>query len=205
MTSKGGDSKMAKKEDAGAMRRSPGACDDPSRAPAADEQSVGGREDWPESLPMPSASQEDYLETILQLERERDQVILSDIAERLGVARPPATRAVQALQRMGFVEHEARRDVSLTPIGRRIAEALAHRHADLVFLLTEILGVPAEVAEADTCQMEHGLSPLTAQRLHEFLEHYATLDEKTRAALRAGESTAEFEFLPKGKQAGWRA
>lgn len=153
----------------------------------------------------PSAAQEDYLETIFALEQERDEVLVSEIAERLGVQRPPATRAVQALRRMGYVEHEARRKVQLTELGRSVAEALTHRHSDLLYLLTEVLSVPSEVAEADTCQMEHGISPLTAQRLHEFLEHYNALDEQSKANLRAGNSTAAFHFLPDGKGAGWRA
>ena len=153
----------------------------------------------------PSASQEDYLETIFALEQERDVVLASEIAERLGVQRPPATRAVQALQRMGYVEHEARREVRLTEVGRSVAEALTHRHSDLLYLLTEVLCIPLDVAEADTCQMEHGISPLTAQRLHEFLEHYNALDEESKANIRAGNSTAAFHFLPDGKGAGWRA
>ena len=157
--------------------------------------------------PTPSAAQEDYLETIFQLELENgpDEILVSEIASKLGVARPPATRAVQALQRMGFVEHEARREVRLTELGRRTAKALAHRHADLRFLLTDVLGVPPEQAEADTCQMEHGISPLTAQRLHEFLEHFSELDEETKKRLSAARSDAEFRFLPESKGAGWRA
>ncbi len=133
-------------------------------------------------------------------------MLVSDIADRLGVQRPPATRAVQALHKMGLVDHEARREVELTDEGRSIAEALAHRHADLFTFLTELLGVPPDVAEADTCQMEHGISPLTAQRLHEFLEHYAELDDATRERLRAGKTTAAvFRHLPDTRGAGWRA
>ena len=152
-------------------------------------------------------SQEDYLETIHNLAREQDDegVRVTDIAERLRLKLPPVTRAVQALEKLGFVERDGRRLVRLTDVGRRMAEALVHRHADLVYLLTEVLGVPHEVAEGDTCQMEHGISPLTAQRLHEFLEHYKELDEETRDALRAEHARSAFRFLPEGKGSGWRA
>jgi DtxR family Mn-dependent transcriptional regulator len=153
----------------------------------------------------PSTSQEDYLETIYHLQGERGAVLVSDIAERLGVQRPPATRAVQALRKMGLVEHEARQEVRLTDLGRSTAAALAHRHADLYAFLTDVLGVPPEAAEADTCQMEHGISPLTAQKLHEFLEHWSALDEAARESVRAGRASAAFRYLPEGKGAGWRA
>jgi DtxR family Mn-dependent transcriptional regulator len=152
-----------------------------------------------------STAHEDYLETIHQLEAESDNVRISDIAERLGVRLPPVTRAVQALQRRGYVQHENRRRVGLTEEGRKLAQALTHRHADLVSLLTDVLAVPPDIAEADTCQMEHGISPHTAQRLHEFLEHFNKLDEATRALLRPQRASAAFRFLPVGRGAGWRA
>jgi Mn-dependent DtxR family transcriptional regulator len=166
---------------------------------------TGGRRRAEPAKYTPSASQEDYLETIYHLEKQQDVVLVSDIAERLRVQRPPATRAVQALKRKGFVAHEARGDVSLTALGRSAAEALAHRHADLYYLLSAVLGVPPDVAESDTCQMEHGISPLTAQRLHEFLEHYRALDESVREKLRAGKISAAFRHLPEGRIPGWRA
>ena len=154
-----------------------------------------------------SSALEDYLETIYNLLQEggRDGARVTDIAERLGVKPPPATRAVQALEKLGYVERDERRQVHLTTAGRRLAAALVHRHSDLVFLLTEVFGVPEDVAEADTCQMEHGLSATTAQRLHEFLEHYQSLDPRTRAKLRADHARAAFRFLPEGKGSGWRA
>ena len=153
----------------------------------------------------PSVAQEDYLETIYHLEMEQEVVLVSDIADRMGVQRPPATRAVQALHKMGLVEHEARRPVQLSTQGKSIAEALAHRHADLLFLLTEVLGIPDDVAEADTCQMEHGISPFTAQRLHEFIEHFNAMDKDARECLKASKVSAAFLDLPEGKGAGWRA
>ncbi len=153
-----------------------------------------------------STSQEDYLETIYKLEDEQGgEVRVTDIAARLDVRLPPVTRAVQALQRLGLVEHEERRKVCLTHRGRRLAAALAHRHADLVYLLTTVFGVGPAVAEADTCQMEHGVSAETAQRLHEFLVVFEKLDEATRRKLRNHTESAAFRFLPDSKGSGWRA
>lgn len=156
----------------------------------------------PEQL---STALEDYLETILRLEDARGEVRVSNIAERLGVRLPPVTRAVQALDRQGYVIHEARREVRLTEKGRRMAAALSHRHEDVAYFLTEVLGVPPSVAEADTCQVEHGISAETAQRLHEFLEHYQALDSAARQRLRPDGGDAAFAFLPSGRTHGWRA
>jgi len=152
-----------------------------------------------------SIAQEDYLETIYKLSLEKGTVRVTDVAKRLGVRRPPVTRAVQSLEKLGFVERDDRREIVLTARARRLASALAHRHSDLFFFLSDVLGVDASTAEADTCQMEHGISPETAQGLHEFLEEYSQLDIETRKRLRGNSENAEFGFLPRGRGSGWRA
>ncbi len=152
-----------------------------------------------------SIAQEDYLETIYKLSLEGDRVRVTDIAARLGVRLPPVTRAVQNLERLNMVERDDGRGIVLTEQAKRLAQALAHRHADLRTLLIRVLGVDPEIAEADTCKMEHGISPETAQRLHEFLEEYAQLDPETRSRLRGNREEAEFDFLPHGRGTGWRA
>ena len=152
-----------------------------------------------------SPAQEDYIETIFNLTGELEKVRVTDIAERLGVRMPAVTRAVQSLEKIGMVSRDDVQGIRLTSIARKLAGALGHRHSDLVFFLTEVLGVDENIAEADTCQMEHGISPETAQSLHEFLKEYASLDEKTRQQLRSSTTKAEFRFLPDGKGSGWRA
>ena len=153
-----------------------------------------------------SAALEDYLEIILALEPDDgDGVRITDIAEKLGVRPPPVTRAVQALLRLGYVSHEPRRTVRLTDTGREMAAALHHRHRDIYRFLTRVLGVQSDVAEADTCQIEHGLSAETAQRLHEFLEHVDSLDDTTRRRMRPVKRKEAFGNLPQGLTSGWRA
>ncbi|MEM7230750.1 MAG: metal-dependent transcriptional regulator [Planctomycetota bacterium] len=159
--------------------------------------------------PALSSSQEDYLETISDLSDELEVVRISDIAGRLGVKAPPVTRAVQELCRQGLLIHVVRREVRLTERGRKLALALSHRHHDIVTLLTDVLGVDDETAEADACKIEHGLSPTSAQRLHEFLEHISRLDGTTRKRLRARRTRSVFDDLPEGQAesrgSGWRA
>ena len=166
---------------------------------------TGEKENKPAAGDSLSTAQEDYIETIFNLSGELDKVRVTDIAERLGVRMPAVTRAVQGLERLRMIERDDGRGICLTPLARKLAGALVHRHSDLVTFLTEVLGVDERIAETDTCQMEHGISPETAQSLHEFLKEYARLDEKTREQLRSGRTESEFRFLPDGKGSGWRA
>ena len=152
-----------------------------------------------------STAQEDYIETICNLASGMERVRVTDIAERLGVRMPAVTRAVQSIEKLGLVKRDDGRGITLTPMGQKLAGALVHRHSDLVYFLTEVLGVDEGIAEADTCQMEHGISAETAQSLHEFLKEYAQLDETIRQRLRSSNTKSEFRFLPDGKGSGWRA
>lgn len=160
-----------------------------------------------------TAIQEDYLETIYRIEGaggvEGSGVRATDIATRLGCRLPTVTRTVRRMAEQGFVYHESRGLIELTDRGRRIAENLAHRHADTVTFLVKVLGLDPGQAYADACQMEHGLSPLGAQRLHEFLEYIEGLDAERRAVIldfarRTTEAAPDFAHLPNGKTAGWR-
>ncbi len=84
-----------------------------------------------------------------------------------------------------------------------------HRHDDLQRFFTEVLGVQSAVAEADACQVEHGLSAETSQRLHEFLLFLDDMPDGERAVIRrflrpAARTGKEFDDLPESKTMGWR-
>lgn len=156
-----------------------------------------------------TAVQEDYLEIIYKLSNSKLGVRVTDIAETLGCRLPTVTRTVRRLSAMKFIEHESRGLVSLTRKGKLMAENIAHRHADTVTFLTTILKLSKEQAEKDACQIEHGLSPLAAQRLHEFLEFINNLDEQDRKVInkflrRVSSTSSDFPHLRTSKTAGWR-
>jgi DtxR family transcriptional regulator, Mn-dependent transcriptional regulator len=160
---------------------------------------------------MLTPAQEDYIESIyrLELSNKTDRIRITDIAEQLGTRLPTVTRTVQKLTSMGFINHSSRKEVSLTDEGRRLGKEILHRHKDLVMFFTEILGISEENARSDACQVEHGVSKETAQRIHEFLEYYSSLDEKDRMFIEKFKTTVyvgkdDFNELPENKTDGWR-
>ncbi len=156
-------------------------------------------------------AQQDYLEIILRLERDADgaRVRITDIAKALGTRLPTVTRTIQRLTSLGLTEHPDRGGVSLTDKGRTIAAEIEHRHTDLFDFFRLVLGLSEEIAHQDTCQIEHGLSEESAQRLHEFMEYFHGLDDTGREILsafhkQAGRSKGEFKNIPEIRTAGWR-
>jgi DtxR family Mn-dependent transcriptional regulator len=119
-------------------------------------------------------------------QRELSGVRVTDIAAELGTRLPTVVRSIARLKEAGLLRQRQRGLVHLTVEGARLAAQLAHRHADVVTFLVEILGATPRTAEAEACLIEHGLSGDTAQRLHEFLERWAGLSAETAAKLSAG-------------------
>jgi DtxR family transcriptional regulator, manganese transport regulator len=111
---------------------------------------------------------EDYTELIAELVEERGEARITDIASRLGVTHPTATKAVARLKREGLVVSRPYRSVFLTPLGQEMAQRVRARHRLVVALLLAV-GVPADAAEADAEGMEHHVSDSTLAAFEKFL------------------------------------
>lgn len=166
---------------------------------------------WRGILTMLTAVQQDYIEVVYRLELAGGPgtVRLSDIADQLGTRRPTVTRTVHKLTRLGLLEHESRRGVSLSPTGRRMAVEILHRHEDLAAFFADVLGLARAEADANACRIEHGLSSRATQRLHEWLEYVSALSAKEKRVLQrflsqASAGSEDFDCLPEHNTSGWR-
>lgn len=120
--------------------------------------------------PQLTPNMEQYLETIGQLEHEKEVVRVRDIASEMGVTMPSVTAALKTLSDQRLVQHGRYEHVRLTQAGRKAARWVQQRHDVLFEFLTDVLGIPALVAVRDACEMEHFVSSIALQRLIEFLE-----------------------------------
>ncbi|MEG0371153.1 MAG: metal-dependent transcriptional regulator [Clostridium sp.] len=120
-----------------------------------------------------SKAYEDYLETILILEKTRGIVRSIDIAESKRVSRPSVNKAINNLISLGYVIKENYGHVYLTDTGREKATEIMNKHNLITNFLIEILKVSPEISENDACQMEHFLSNETLEKLENFLIKYS--------------------------------
>lgn len=112
---------------------------------------------------------EDYLETILVLEKESSKTVKSvDIASNLGVSKPAVTKAMNELKELGYINKDLYGEISLTDEGRTLALKVYDKHKTINLFLQK-LGVSEETAEIDCCKFEHAISDETLQKLKEFL------------------------------------
>lgn len=111
---------------------------------------------------------EDYVELIGDLIAEFGEARVADIAERMGVAQPTATKSIARLKREGLATSRPYRGVFLTDAGAAMADRVRARHRTVVEFLIQI-GVPENVAELDAEGIEHHVSEVTLRRLAGFL------------------------------------
>lgn len=102
-------------------------------------------------------SAEDYLETILVLQREKGAVRSIDVAHHLGYSKPSISRAVGLLRDNGYLAIDENGLLVLTDAGRAIAENIYERHTVLTDLFIR-LGVDPDTAAEDACRVEHVIS-----------------------------------------------
>jgi Mn-dependent DtxR family transcriptional regulator len=114
-------------------------------------------------------SGEDYLETILILQKHKGKVKSADVANYMRYSRPSVCNAVDILQREGFLVMDEKKYLSLTESGLKIAEAMYDRHVFLTQLF-QLLGVEEETAEKEGCAIEHILSDDSYNKLKAFCE-----------------------------------
>ncbi len=119
-----------------------------------------------------SPSLENYLEEMLLLEEEKKEVRVTDLAERLDIAKSSVNQAVSRLAKSKLVECSRYSPIRLTPAGRQKAKEICNKHFLLKSFLEDILQVNASVAEVEACRMEHILSRETLQKLKRFMEEY---------------------------------
>ena len=113
------------------------------------------------------ASGEDYLETILVLQKKLGMVRSVDVARHLEVTKPSVCHAVATLRDGGFLTMDEDHFLHLTDVGREVAEKIYERHCFFTERLIIAAGVDPKTAEADACRIEHIISDESFSRLKE--------------------------------------
>src|SRR5437016_11904200 len=112
-----------------------------------------------------SATVEEYLEMIYNMNMEDEVVIGARLAEKFRVAPPTVTEMLKSLVRDGYVEMDNRRQVTLTETGNQAAEAVLRRHLLTERFLVDMLGMQWHQVHEEACRLEHFISGAVEARV----------------------------------------
>ncbi|MBR7090635.1 MAG: metal-dependent transcriptional regulator [Lachnospiraceae bacterium] len=118
-----------------------------------------------------TSSLEDYLKTILILQKKNRPVRSVDIARSMNVSKPSVSYAMKKLVSDGMIVFDDDGMVSLTESGRTAAENVYNKH-ELIGKVLMRIGVSKQTALKDACLIEHVISDETYKRLLEFHSDY---------------------------------
>ena len=113
----------------------------------------------------PSATVEDYLQFVYNMNREGRSVIAARLAEKVNAAAPTVWGTLRRMQRDGLVQVNPRRSIVLTAKGTEAAESIMRRHRLTERLLTDLLGLDWAEAHEEAHLIEHAVSPRVEARI----------------------------------------
>ena len=112
-----------------------------------------------------SATAEDYLKAIYELERSAEKAETNAIARLLGIAPASVSGMVRRLVEQGLITHERYHGVKLTSLGRRAALKTLRRHRVIEAYLTSALGYSWDRVHDEAERLEHAASDELIDRM----------------------------------------
>lgn len=118
-----------------------------------------------------SESEEMYLETILLLRIENEEVRSIDIAKTMDFSKPSVSVAIKKLKGYGLIVDDDSNDIDLTDEGYDIASNVYEKHNVLTRVLVH-MGVEKKQAVKDACKMEHIVSDESFTCIKEYFSNF---------------------------------
>lgn len=111
---------------------------------------------------------EDYLKVIYQLEQDKSEVLVKDIASELQITAPSVIEKLGKLRDEGCLLY-SKKHIKLTERGFQIAKRIIQNYT-IAFNLFRTLSVSEEIASKDAHAIEHELHEETLKQLEMLLE-----------------------------------
>jgi len=101
---------------------------------------------------------------------------VSDIARHLSITRGSVSINLRKIKAHGLVIDDEHHQVKLSPKGQQIVQGVMVKKLAVKTFLRDILCIPEDIAEIDSCKIEHLISHPTGQRLIRLL-HFLSSNE----------------------------
>lgn len=123
----------------------------------------------------PTEKEREYLEVIYYLAARNEPVIAARLARWMGVQPPTVAHVLKnQLEKKGYITRNGRGEITLTPEGMALAEAVVRRHRILERFLVDVMQVPWHLIHEEAVRLEHALSPTLEARIEALVGQSAT-------------------------------
>ena len=125
------------------------------------------KEDMDKTL---TASMEDYIEMVYRLSKDNGYTRINDLATNLNVKPSSATKMIQKLSDMEYLNYQKYGVIVLKKKGYNLGENLLNRH-NIIEEFLRLLKVKDENILYETEKIEHTISDDTLECIRNFLEN----------------------------------
>ena len=114
---------------------------------------------------MISKALEEYVKTMYVLKKQKGEIRVTDIAERMCCSKASVTKALNNLREKDFVEYEAYGEIKLTKVAEELAQKNLEAY-DIVYLfLNEILEIDSDNSKEEAEKIKSVISDETLNKL----------------------------------------
>ncbi len=113
-------------------------------------------------------SKENYLETILILQKEIGNVRSIDVVRKMNFSKPSISKAMSILKSENLIVIDENGFINFTEEGNVFANKVYKKHIAIKTMLIK-LGVSEDVASDDACRIEHCISDETFEKILDYI------------------------------------
>ena len=125
---------------------------------------------------MVSKASEEYLKTMYILKKQKGNIRVTDIAEKMNCSKPSVNKALNNLKINGLVNYEAYGIIELTNEGENLAKKIIETY-DIVYLfLKDVLNLETDSAKNEAEQIKLAISDDTINNLAKYVHKVLDLN-----------------------------
>ncbi len=118
---------------------------------------------------MVTSTVEDYLKSILRLQRLGGSTAVGEVARDLSLTPGTVTTMMRHLSDEGYVDYRPRKGLHLTPMGESAALRVVRRHRLIELFLVQVMGFDWSEVHDEAEDLEHVVSDRLLDRIDEML------------------------------------
>lgn len=115
-----------------------------------------------------------YLLAIHKLKEDRGYARVTDVAKELGLTKGSVSTALANLKKKEMILEDESKFFSLSTEGHAIVHGILSARTLLFYFFKDFIGVSQEVAQRDSCEMEHLLSSETREKFFAFMKNISS-------------------------------
>jgi DtxR family Mn-dependent transcriptional regulator len=104
-------------------------------------------------------AEEEYLQSLFWLFEAGLPMTGANLARAMQLSAPTVSEMLGRLERDGYIERGAGREIGFTGSGREHAERIVSRHRMIERFLTDVVGVPWDDVHEEAEHLEHAMTP----------------------------------------------